>query len=116
MPFGMCVSSDCEGSQSKTQVFVSNYLPCIARPRIKAIKSTHKRTTSGADCKVSHSNHDQKPASKIIVLREIGTTELGMNLKPILCIGKGPHCVHIVPSLRIKPQSNLVVHQRYHSR
>ena len=82
MPFGMYLRFDCEGSHSKTQVFVSNYLLCIARPRIKVRKSTHKRTFSGVDCEVSHSSHEA--TSKIIVVRAIRKTELGINLKPIL--------------------------------
>ena len=114
MPLGMYLGIDCEGSHSKTQVFVSNYLLCIARPRIEARKYTHKFTFSGVDCEVSQSSHEA--ASKIIVVRAIRTTELVINLKRILCIRKGPNCVQIVLSLRIRPQSNLVLHEPQHSR
>ena len=109
MSFGMYFMFHCEGWHSKTKIFVSNYLLCIARPRIKARTSTHKRTFSGGDCEGSHSSHEA--ASKITAVRAITTTELGKNLKPILRIRKGPDCVENVRSLRIRPQRNLVVHQ-----
>ena len=105
---------DCEGSQSKTQVFVSDYLLCIARLRIQASTSTHKRTFSGGDCEGTHSN--QKGASKSTVVRAITTTEPGINLKQILCIDKGQHCVQNVRSLCIRPQRDVVVQQPQHSR
>ena len=81
MPFGMYLRFDCECSSSTTQVFVSNYLLCIARPRIKVEKSTHKGTFSGVDCEVSNSSHEA--ASNIIVVHAISKKELGINLKPI---------------------------------
>ena len=47
-------------------------------------------------------------------VRATTTTKLGINLKPIPCIGKGPECVHNVRALRIRPQGNPVVHQSYY--
>ena len=109
MSFGMYLSFDCEGSHSKTQVCPCNYLLCIARFRIEAKTSTHKRTFSGVDCEGSHSSH--KAAGKIIVVHAITAKALEFNLKLILCICKGPDSVQNVRSLRIRTQGNLVVHQ-----
>ena len=61
------------------------------------------------DCEGSHSSHDA--ASKITVVGAIQTTGKGINEKLILRISKGPDCVQMVHSLRITPQSNLIVNQ-----
>ena len=80
-----------------------------SRPCIQPSTSTHKRTFSGGECEGSHSSHEA--GSKSTVVRAITTTELRLNLKPILSIGKGPDCVQNVRSLRIRPQRNHLVHQ-----
>ena len=82
MSFSMYLCFDCEGSQSKKQVFVSNYVLCIARPRIQARTFPQKLTFAGGDSEGSHSSH--KAGSKSTVVRAITTTELGINLKVIL--------------------------------
>ena len=45
--------------------------------------------------------------SKSNGVRATTTTELGINLKPMLCIGKGPDCIQNVCALRINPGGTL---------